>query len=227
VRRALAHNAPRTTHDEMNIPIVYEDDCLLVLDKPAGLLTIPTPHNESRTLISILNDDARDRGLLYRLHPCHRLDRDTSGLIIFAKGKAAQKKMMEQFARHAVRKRYYAVVHGQVQPQEGAIRTAINGQPALTSYCVLKAQREFSVMDVRPETGRKNQIRIHCKQIGHPLVGESRFAFRRDYTLRAKRALLHAVALDFEHPIDKRPMHLEALVPKDMQLFIGQSKGMQ
>ena len=86
----------------MNLPIVYEDDWLLVVNKPSGLLTIPAPDKQRRTLLKILNDTLKDRGLSYRLHPCHRLDRETSGLIIFAKGKSTQKRMMLEFKKKKV-----------------------------------------------------------------------------------------------------------------------------
>ena len=88
----------------MNIPVVYEDDWLLIADKPAGLLTIPSPGKVRRTLTGILNEDLKKKGLLYRLHPCHRLDRETSGLIIYAKGKSVQKKMMDEFRNGKVKK---------------------------------------------------------------------------------------------------------------------------
>ena len=98
----------------MNIPIIYEDDWLLVVNKPAGLLTVPTPRNESRTLTSILNQDAKERGLEFKLYPCHRLDRDTSGLIIYAKGPSIQKQMMDLFRQRLVSKKYIAFVHGKL-----------------------------------------------------------------------------------------------------------------
>ena len=90
----------------MNIPIVYEDEWLSVLNKPAGLLVIPTPKKEKRTLTSILNDDLKIRDLTYRLHPCHRLDKETSGLIIYAKGKSIQKIMLQEFKQRKIKKRY-------------------------------------------------------------------------------------------------------------------------
>ena len=108
----------------MNIPIVYEDDWLLVVNKPAGLLTIPTPKKESRTLTSILNQDAVERELKYSLHPCHRLDRDTSGLIIYAKGKSIEKKMTDAFRDRLVHKKYIAFVHGKLAQPQGQISYA-------------------------------------------------------------------------------------------------------
>ncbi len=204
----------------MNIPVVYEDDVLLAVDKPAGLLTIPTPRNESRTLASILDEDAAAKGAAYRLHPCHRLDRETSGVIVFAKGKAVQQTMMEMFKHRQVAKTYLAFVHGAPRHPEGTIRAPIEGKPAETRYKVTRRHKEFSVVELQPLTGRTNQIRIHMKSIGHPLVGETRFAFRKDFALRAKRACLHAWRLAFAHPMTGKPLSLEAPLAQDMQHFL-------
>ena len=122
----------------MNIPIVYEDDWLLVVNKPAGLLSVPTPKKESRTLTSILNQDAVEKELKYRLHPCHRLDRETSGLIIYAKGKSIEKKITDLFRDRLVHKKYIAFVHGKLAHPEGQISYAVEGKSALTKYRVIK-----------------------------------------------------------------------------------------
>ncbi len=199
----------------MNIPIVYEDDWLLVLDKPSGLLTIPTPKKESRTLTSILNDDLKEKGMPYRLHPCHRLDRDTSGLIIYAKGKSTQQKMMELFRQKKVEKSYIALVNGNLARKEGAIKIAIEGQAAQTQYKVIEKREGFDIVEAKPLTGRKNQIRIHFKQFGHPILGDTKFAFRRDFKIKAKRLMLHAQALEFAHPVTGKLVRLRAELPKE------------
>ena len=205
----------------MNLPIVYEDDWLLVVNKPSGLLTIPAPDKQRRTLLKILNDTLKDRGLSYRLHPCHRLDRETSGLIIFAKGKSTQKRMMLEFKKKKVCKTYLAFAYGRIIKNQGWIRNPVRGRSALTRYQVLKRLKGFSVVKIRPLTGRKNQIRLHFKQIGHPVVGEDRFAFRRDFRIKAKRLCLHAQGLDFWHPVTKKPIHLEAELPEYLNSFIN------
>jgi 23S rRNA pseudouridine1911/1915/1917 synthase len=204
----------------LNIPIVYEDDWLLIVDKPPGLLTIPTPKNERRTLTSILNDDLKTRGITYRLHPCHRLDRETSGLIIFAKGKSIQKKMMEQFKQKKVRKTYIAFIQGELPSAQGAIRSPIDGRPAVTKYKVMEKRNKFSIIEVMPLTGRKNQIRIHLKCIGHPLVGETKFAFRRDYNLQAKRICLHSKGLEFLHPMTSKLVNINSKLATDLKEFL-------
>jgi len=204
----------------MNIPIVYEDDWLLIVDKPSGLLVIPTPKKESRTLTSILNEDLKNRDLSYRLHPCHRLDRETSGLIIYAKGKSIQKKMMDEFRQKKVKKIYIAFVQGALSRNEGEIKSSIEGQSAITKYKIIEKRNNFTVVEVMPSTGRKNQIRIHFKGIGHPLVGEARFAFRKDYRLKAKRICLHAKALEFLHPITNKFVSIDSELAQDLQGFL-------
>jgi 23S rRNA pseudouridine1911/1915/1917 synthase len=204
----------------MNIPVIYEDDWLLVVNKPAGLLSVPTPKNEARTLTSILNRDAQDKGKQYRLHPCHRLDRDTSGLIIYAKGKSIEKKMTDAFRERLVQKKYIAFVHGKLAHLEGQISYAIEGKSALTKYKVVKEKSNYSVVEVYPVTGRTNQIRIHFKNIQHPLVGEDKFAFRKDFALRFKRVCLHAEYLEFKHPQIGKIVVVEAPLPADMQKFL-------
>jgi len=204
----------------MNIPIAYEDDWLVVVNKPAGLLTIPTPKKESRTLSNILNQELKSNGITYRLHPCHRLDRETSGLVIYAKGKSAQKKMMEEFKKRKVKKIYIAFVQGKINQNNGQIKKNIDGQSAITRFRVLEQRRKFTVLEAMPLTGRKNQIRLHFKAIGHPLVGETRFAFRRDYALRAKRLCLHAKSLEFIHPITQKTLTVDSQLPADLGEFL-------
>jgi 23S rRNA pseudouridine1911/1915/1917 synthase len=204
----------------VNIPVAYEDDYLVVLDKPSGLLTVPTPKNESRTLESILNDDLKARGVGYRLYPCHRLDRETSGLIIFAKGQSARDKMVDAFRQRMVHKVYTAFVQGLPHPESGEIRKNIEGKEAITKYKVVAKKRLFAILEVTPLTGRTNQLRIHFKSIGHPIVGESKFAFRKDFALKFKRLCLHAAGLTFKHPVTGKPLRLSAPLPQDMGKFL-------
>ena len=203
-----------------NIPIVFEDDWLVVADKPSGLLTIPTPKNESRTLTSILNNDLIEKNITYRLHPCHRLDRDTSGLVIYAKGKSIQQKMMDEFKARVVKKTYIAFVRGYPEKREGEMKDPIEGQSALTRYKVIGKKEGFSVVEVSPVTGRTNQVRIHFKQLGNPIMGETRFAFRKDFTIKVKRLCLHAHTLQFKHPVTGKIISLEAVLPQAMEALL-------
>jgi 23S rRNA pseudouridine1911/1915/1917 synthase len=200
----------------VNIPIVYEDDWLLVLDKPSGLLVIPTPRKETRTLTSILNDDARERGLTYRLYPCHRLDRETSGLIIYAKTKSVQEKVMDLFRNREISKMYIAFVRGRLVRRQGEINRPVDGKSAVTCYQVIDERKDFSVVELFPQTGRKNQVRVHFMEIGHPLVGETKFARRKDSPVKIKRVCLHAAALSFRHPFTGKQIVLESSLPADL-----------
>ena len=205
----------------MNIPIVFEDDWLLVVDKPPGLLSIPTPKNERRTLTSILNDYIKEKDLAHRLRPCHRLDRETSGLIIYAKGKSIQRKMMELFKQRKVEKTYIAFIQGSPTFSKGEIKNPIAGQPALTQYKTIAKRKGFAIVEAIPLTGRTNQIRIHFKSIGYPIVGETKYAFRRDFELKAKRLCLHAKSLKFRHPLTHENINIEAKIPKDLEVFLN------
>ena len=193
----------------MNIPIAYEDQWLLVVDKPSGLLTVPTPKNEKRTLTSILN-----------LYPCHRLDRETSGLIIYAKDKGTQQKMMDEFQNRRIKKTYLAFVRGIPQKNQGEIKNRIEGLSAQTRYKVIEKRKDFAILEINPLTGRTNQIRIHLKQIGHPILGESKFAFRRDFTIKAKRLMLQAAGLEFKHPVTGSQLCLRLGLPDDLKKFL-------
>lgn len=201
---------------------MHEDDWLLVLDKPSGLLVIPTPRNERRTLTSIVNDDAKEKGATYRLYPCHRLDRETSGLIIYAKTKSVQEKMMELFKARQISKKYIAFVRGRLSSRQGVINRLVDGKSAVTRYQVVREQRDFSVVEVFPQTGRKNQIRVHFMAIGHPLVGETRFARRKDSPVKIKRVCLHAQALTFRHPFTAKQLHIESSLPPELGRLLAQ-----
>lgn len=204
----------------MNIPVIYEDDWLLVLNKPSGLLSIPTPKNKKRTLTGILNEDAKERNLPYRLHPCHRLDRETSGLIIYAKGKSVQRKMMELFKHRRVKKEYLAFVQGRPKPAQGQIKIPIVGQASLTQYKTIENRKYFTIVEAMPLTGRTNQLRIHFKNIGCPILGETRYAYRRDFKIKAKRLCLHAKSLEFRHPLTPKNIIIDSQIPRDLQDFL-------
>jgi RluA family pseudouridine synthase len=205
------------------IPVLFQDQALLVVDKPAGLLTIPAPGGDL-SLSDILNGEPWRASGDPHLLPCHRLDRETSGALVYARGKAVQKKMMEIFKQRLVEKTYLAFVQGNIDRQTGSLRKPVEGQAARTDYRLLERRRGYSVLEVSPHTGRTNQIRLHLAGIGHPLVGESRFAFRRDFELRAKRSMLHARRLVFPHPLTGEALTIEAPLPADMQAFLEKNR---
>ena len=223
------------------ILILHEDEAYIVFNKPSGLLVIPTPKNETNTLVNIVNYQYANQSP-WNLHPCHRLDRETSGAILFAKGKQYQKLMTELFKQRQVKKKYIAFVHGKMSKIFGEFRDSIEksgnpfkrnfkkfkknilGQSALTRYNVLEERKEFSVVEVFPVTGRTNQIRIHFSKHGHPLLGDRKFSFQRDYHLKFRRTALHAMNIEWKHPVTHKKIKVQAPLPKDMEAFIGKFK---
>ncbi len=211
------------------IPVIYEDDACIAFNKPPGLLVIPTDKNEQRTLFNLVNQQFPDG---FHLHPAHRLDRDTSGIILFAKGKSHQQALMQSFKERKVIKNYIAFVQGRLEPASGKITLAIKdkfaqkfsakapAQSALTHYEVEKYYKDFTVVNVMPVTGRTNQIRIHLAQIGHPLVGEDVYAFRKDFALRFKRIALHAWRLQWPNPATGKLTAAQAPLAEDMMEFL-------
>lgn len=230
---------------EKAIRVLYEDEHLLIFCKPAGLLVIPSPQKEKNTLAEIVN---RQHPNLKtgRLHPCHRLDRETSGIIIFAKGKRVQQMMMAVFHRQAVSKTYVAFVRGQLKQGSGRIQSCIQdhyaarfnkarhqtgrgearnagGKMAITDYRVMSVKPDFSVVEIFPRTGRTNQIRIHFREIGHPLLGERIYAFGKDFPVKFRRLALHAGKISFRHPVTGKMIEVESELPEDMKAFLNRS----
>ena len=217
---------------KVQIPVLYEDENCLVFNKPSGLLVIPTDKDEGRTLVNIVNQQQGAKGQLY---PAHRLDRDTTGVILFAKGKDNQQKLMQFFKDKQVNKTYIAFVHGRLAEPRGKIRIPIKdfnqrkftphlpAQSALTHYEVEDYHKDFTVVRVMPITGRTNQIRIHFAKIGHPLVGEDKYAFRRDFALRFRRTALHALRLEWPLMTGGQLIKVEAPLASDMADFLKKS----
>jgi RluA family pseudouridine synthase len=225
---------PHNLSPKTSIEILYEDKDCIVFNKPAGLLTIPTDKQKEgeRNMVDLVN--AQRQGDTY-LHPAHRLDRDTSGVILFAKGKEHQQTIMESFKLKKVHKTYIAFIHGHIKPPEGKIKIPIKDfyqrkfqknlppQSALTLYKTTQRKGQFSVLEVNPITGRTNQIRIHFSKVGHPLVGEDKYAFRKDFELRFRRTALHAAQLVFPHPVTKKMITVSAPLAQDMTNFLEKS----
>ncbi len=228
------------------IKVIFQDDYFCVVNKPSGVLVIPSPKNEKNTLIHRVNADDFLPELKSKLHPCHRIDRDTSGILVFAKGKSNQKKMMDLFKERQVQKTYLAFVHGYLNEPEGELRGSVakfdpskrhssykgrkpyrNDQQtklAITRYKVAKKHKNFSVVEVFPVTGRTNQIRIQFSQIKHPLLGERKYAFAKDFQLKFRRCALHASCLEWTHPITKEKIKVECSLSEDMKKFLTNQK---
>ncbi|MDP8265572.1 MAG: RluA family pseudouridine synthase [Candidatus Aceula meridiana] len=219
-------------HSKKSVEILFEDSWYLIVNKPAGLVVIPTPHKEERTLTTLVNQQHAypEKG---RLHPCHRLDRDTSGVIVFAYGKKNQKLLMDVFQGRLVKKKYIAFVHGKMKKNSGRLEGAIvsydsmkyhkrpKSKWALSTYTVQRLMKNFSVVEVDLMTGRTNQIRIQFSQIGHPLLGERKYAFAKDYNLKFRRTALHAHQISFRHPVTKKSIEIQAPLSDDMEKLLS------
>jgi 23S rRNA pseudouridine1911/1915/1917 synthase len=217
--------------DYLPIPIIYEDDDLLVFDKPPGVVTHPAPGHERGTLVNALR--AIRPNLEFnseRLGVVHRLDKDTSGLIVVAKHEQARLFLLQQWQERLVVKRYIALVHGVISENEGTIDAPISrdpnnrkrmsvvrdGRPAVTHFSVSARYEDSTLVDVTIETGRTHQIRVHFAFIGHPVVGDITYG-RRKFRVPVPRQFLHATYLRFELPDGRGPLELETSLPPDLQ----------
>lgn len=199
------------------ISIIFEDDYLLAVNKPAGILVTPKDVGKEQTLTGLLNKMISARGLPAAVYPCHRLDRDTSGLVLFAKNKEIEQKMFQQFKDRQVKKKYIALVSGWPTRNNGIINNKIEGMEAVTKYSLINKKQGYSVLEAEPVTGRTNQIRIHFKFIGNPILGERKYAFGKDFKIKFKRTALHARELSFTHPVTGKFIQLKASIPEDMK----------
>jgi len=228
--------------ENRDLAIVYEDDALIVLNKPAGLLAVPLPLQRRYDAPSVFEDLKIYLGRRGRRRPyvVHRIDRDTSGLVLFAKSEATQLALKEQFKRHQPERVYHAVVYGLPSPPSGSwhdhlvwdIKALIQketssrdprGKEAISHYRVIEPLAGASLIEVRLVTGKRNQIRIQARLRSHTLVGEKRYVYGPDALrpIAFARQALHAHRLTFRHPADDREMAFEAPMPDDMAALIA------
>ncbi len=211
----------------MNKPfeVVFNDEYLIVVNKIAKILVQPTTNEKKNTLTTLL---AKHLGA--KVFPCHRLDKETTGLLVYAKNSQIQTDIMEQFQRGSVFKRYIAFIKGRLKDKKGLLEDYIldkdgvkfgeKEKEAKTAYKVLKLFEYFSVLELKPYTGRTNQLRIQLAKIGHPILGEDKYAFRRDFEIKFKRIALHAFYLSFIHPVSKDVVELKIPWATDMENFL-------
>jgi 23S rRNA pseudouridine1911/1915/1917 synthase len=217
------------------LDIVYEDDRLIVVNKPPGLLSVPLERNPAvPSIYDLVLDGMRSHGKR-RPHIVHRIDQDTSGLVVFAKDAAGQTHLRDQFKRREPERVYLAIVYGRPDPPSGIWRDRLawddkaliqkethpadpRGSHAISEYRLVEALGDASLLEIHLRTGRRNQIRIQARLRGHTLVGETRYVFGPD-TLRPiafHRHALHAWRLAFRHPDDARMLRFEAPLPPDL-----------
>jgi len=221
------------------LDILFEDDALVVLNKPAGLLSVPLERrSQSPSIVTLLEDYFRSSGKR-KPFVVHRIDLDTSGLVVFAKTALAQAALKEQFRRREPERVYWAVVYGHPSPAQGTWRDRLvwdtkaliqkethpndpAGVDAVSHYKVVERFTDTALVEVRLETGKRNQIRIQARLRGHTLVGERRYVYGPD-ALRPivfSRQALHAYRLTFVHPADRRVLHFEAPLPVDFRELV-------
>ena len=211
--------------------IIYEDDDLLVIDKPAGLPIHPAPGHYSHTLVNAIlaylpslpeSDDSLRPGIV------HRLDKDASGVMVVAKNSVAQANLINQFKTRSVVKAYLVLVKGRLTPDEGVIEAPIGrdprnrkrmavvaeGKEARTQYYVIKHVGDYTLVEVRPETGRTHQIRVHLSAIGYPVVGDSVYGVKSPHL---SRPFLHACRLGFQSPSTTEYVEFTSNLPPDLE----------
>ena len=242
----LAVPDPEPAYNEaQDIPlrIIFEDEHLLVVDKPAGLVVHPAAGNRDGTLVNALlhhcGDSLSGIGGVARPGIVHRIDKGTSGLLVVAKTDVAHEGLARQFAAHSIERRYLAIVNGVPKKSEGVVdaplaRSAANrkkiaivegsrGKRAVTHWRRIEVLREAALVECRLETGRTHQVRVHMASIGHPLVGDPVYGRTGKAhgkllkELQFHRQALHAAELGFTHPVTKRRLSFASAMPPDMQ----------
>jgi 23S rRNA pseudouridine1911/1915/1917 synthase len=214
------------------IKVIYEDEDFIVIDKPAGLLSISTDKEKEKTAYHLLTDHIRIKNPKARIFSVHRLDRDTSGVLIAAKNERLKLALQDNWDDLVAYRGYAAVVEGTLTEKRGRLKSWIketkthlmyssgragDGQEAVTNYEVLKESGEYSLLNIWLETGRKNQIRVHMKDLGHSVTGDKKYGASAD---PLKRLALHAYKLELRHPFTGELMRFETDIPqKFLSLF--------
>ena len=224
---------PSKKRQPRGLTLLHEDKDIIVVEKPAGLLTIGTDRDKTRTVHYLLNDYVRKGNpkSRNRVFVVHRLDRDTSGILIFAKSEVAKNFLQENWEQ--TDKHYLAIVHGSLSPKEGKISSSLaensahmvytthnpaKGKLSHTAYKVLKEFKGLSLVDVHLLTGRKHQIRVHFAEKGNPVAGDKKYG---DGPVVSNRLALHARSISFIHPFNKRKMSFDTGMPEDFIRIIG------
>jgi 23S rRNA pseudouridine1911/1915/1917 synthase len=235
-RRYRERAAPRAEH---GYTIVYEDPHLLVVDKASGVLTVPTERDERSALVHALGRYlSRSQRITRRVSVVHRLDRDTSGLLVFAKRRQVAEALKSQFRARKPEREYYALVAGVLPQAKGSFSTYLatdpslnqfstahpeRGKLAVTHYEVVRTVPGATLVRIHLETGRRNQIRVHFSEIGHPVLGDVRYRpdEARHRAWKVRRLALHAAALGFTHPETELQLRFESPLPADFTDFLS------
>jgi 23S rRNA pseudouridine1911/1915/1917 synthase len=211
-----------------DIPLLYEDNDLVVIEKPSGLLSVATAFEKGETLHALLKAHYHPR----KIFVVHRLDQDTSGVMLFALNQEAYERMKDLFEVHAIERAYTAIVEGEFTNPSGTWQSyqyedsqyfvhetedETIGRLAITHFETFASSKRYSWLELRLETGRKNQIRVHCESAGHPVVGDKKYGARSS---PLKRLCLHAHLLAFQHPFTKKSLRFESPVPEEFYRLV-------
>jgi 23S rRNA pseudouridine1911/1915/1917 synthase len=237
-QRVRIEAAPSTAGDRRSPGlIVYEDDDLIVINKPAGLLAVGTGRGDERTAFRMTRDYIARRNPADGLFVVHRLDRDTSGIMLFARNASVKNRLQEAWTDYARERTYVAVVEGEVGTSEGSMVSylretkslfmragpqAAGGKKAVTRYRVLRRSFPYTLVEVKLETGRKNQIRVHFQSIGHSVVGDRKYGASSN---PLGRLGLHALALGLIHPVTGEGLRFYTPIPKSFLPLCPDMKG--
>lgn len=219
--------------EPMQLDIIYEDDAVLVINKPAGIVTIPSMNDTSGTIANGVLAHYQKHSLPFTVHVVTRLDRDTSGILLIAKHRYSHSLLAKSQKAGKVKRGYRAIVEGGL-PIDGTINAPIGrkegsiiertvtetGKPAVTHYQVIQQSEAFSFVDVRLETGRTHQIRVHFSHIGHPLAGDQLYGGTNRLI---SRQALHCCHIAFVHPFTKEIMEFHTNIPEDMNQLIKET----
>ena len=228
----IISNSPIKKKTRSKLPIIYEDDDIIVINKPSGLLSVASDNEKSSTAYRMLSDYVQQKDKHNRVFVVHRLDEDTSGVFMIAKNVKIQQALQEKWNDIVKKRGYYAIVEGVMEKPSGTIKTYLkknsqnlmysskkpgDGQLAITHYKVIKTNGKYSLLDVNIDTGRKNQIRVHLGEMGHYIIGDDKYGKPAN---PIKRLGLHAYELDFVHPFTGKLVKYTAPMPKEFSSFM-------
>ncbi len=208
------------------VNLIYEDAFIIVVEKQSGIVSVPMPGTKELSVKSILNEYVKRRNRTASVHTVHRLDRGTSGIMMFAKNREIQQILIDNWHQIIKERKYVAVVEGKFDNKMGTVTSWLSddkryvifsspvvnsGKYAVTHYKTLKTNNMYSLMELKLETGRTNQIRVHMKELKHPVVGDEKYGYK---TSAVNRLCLHAKNLCFYHPVTNEFLNFDSMLPK-------------
>lgn len=212
-----------------NIDIIYEDKDIIVINKPSGLLTVATEKEKNKTAYHLVKEYLKKKNKNNRIFIIHRLDKDTSGIIMFAKNERAKHLYQDNWNDIVKKRCYYAVIDGKMENKEGTIKSYLkengnmvysvkdrSGKLAITEYEVLKERKNISLLDINLKTGRKNQIRVHMKENKTPILGDLKYG---EKSKLINRLALHAYKLELVNPVTKKLLTFEINMPNEFKML--------